>query len=217
MGYSKISKVLFVVIVNTFCVNAQKVMPFLGIGQNINSSFERSGYFNLSSGIQYDLNTYSKPEVELRFFFGRLQDNTTYDAANPFLAIKDVFTTFQAFNWSVTPNFSFPLDEDRHWYLAVKPKYNYANIKASDVILVYEGGKTLRSEVFRTSVSRSFGLNVGVVGKVWSDSFDAISLSLFVDNANFSKVIKRTSDMDVDTKYNLGFEVTYYFSFKKKN
>ena len=115
MGYSKISKVLFVVIVNTFCVNAQKVMPFLGIGQNINSSFERSGYFNLSSGIQYDLNTYSKPEVELRFFFGRLQDNTTYDAANPFLAIKDVFTTFQAFNWSVTPNFSFPLDEDRHW------------------------------------------------------------------------------------------------------
>ena len=133
------------------------------------------------------------------------------------MALKDVFTTFQAFNWSVTPNFSFPFDEDQHWYLAVKPKYNYANIKATDVILVYQGGKSLRSEVFRTGVSRSFGLNVGVVGKVWSDSFDAVSLSLFVDNANFSKVIKRTSDIDVDTKYNLGFEVTYYFSFKKKS
>lgn len=216
MGYSKISKVLFVVIVNTFCVNAQKVLPFLGVGQNINTTFDNSGYFNVSTGVQYNFEGSIKPEIELRFFFGALQNNTTYDSANSFLRIKDVFTTFQALNLSLTPNFSIPLDQDKHWYLTVKPKYNYAEIKASDAIFVYQESKTIHTQEIRKGISRSYGLNMGVLGKLWSQSFDAVLLSVFVDNINFNKVIKRTSNTDLDTKYNLGFEVTYYFSFRKK-
>jgi len=98
----------------------------------------------------------------------------------------------------------------------VKPKYNYAEIKAKDVVLVYQGAKTISSEEVRKGNSRSFGLNVGIMGKVWMESFDAVMLSGFVDNINFNKVIKRMPNTDVDSKYNLGFDVTYYFSFKKK-
>lgn len=216
MGYSKISKVLFVVIVNTFFVNAQKLLPFLGAGQNINTSFENNGYLNISTGVQYNLQDFIKPEVEFRFFFGALQNNTTFDSANSLMRIKDIFTTFQALNWSVTPNFSIPLDQDKHWYLAVKPKFNYAEIKASDAIFVYQETKTIYTKEARKGVSRSFGLNMGVLGKLWSESYDAVLLSVFVDNINFNKVIKRTPNTDLDTNYDLGFEVAYYFSFKKK-
>lgn len=216
MGYSKISKVLFLLIINTFCVSAQKVLPFLGAGQNINTSFENNGYLNISAGVQYNLKGFIKPEIEFRFFFGALQNNTTYDSANSFVPTRDVFTTFQALNLSLTPNFSIPLDQDKHWYLAVKPKYNYAEIKALDAIFVYQGTKTIYTQETRKGISRSFGLNMGVLAKLWSESYDAVLLSVFVDNVNFNKVIKRTPATDVDTKYNLGFEVTYYFSFRKK-
>ncbi|WP_159085944.1 hypothetical protein [Flavobacterium faecale] len=197
-------------------MNAQKVLAFLGAGQNINTSFDNNGYLNLSTGVQYNLEGFIKPEIEMRFFFGSLQNNTTYDIIDPSLRSKDVFTNLQAFNWSITPNFSVSIDEDDYWYLAVKPKYNYAEIKATDRVILYQGSKIIRSEEIRKGVSRSFGLNLGVIGKLWSESFDSILLSVFMDNINFNKVVKKTKEIDVDTKYNLGFEVTYYFSFRKK-
>lgn len=188
----------------------------MGLGQNFNTSFERSIYVNASTGVQFNIDGYVKPEFELRFFYGNLEDNTIYDVANDFKLLKNVLTSFQAINWSVTPNFSFPLGESKSWYLSLKPKYNYAEIKATDVIFVYQDSKIIHSEVVREGISRSFGINIGILGKVWSESFDSVLMSVFMDNINFNKVIKSPNNRDVDTKYNLGFGVTYYFSFKKK-
>ena len=87
MGISKIRKILFCLIINTFCANAQKVLPFTGIGQNINTSFRGSGYYNIATGVQCDLSNYLKPEVELRYFIGSLEDNTTYSYLTDFRGV----------------------------------------------------------------------------------------------------------------------------------
>lgn len=143
-----------------------------------------------------------------------MQDNTTYDFENDFLPVKDVYTSFQSFTWSVTPNFSLQLNSKKSFYLLIKPKYNFAMIKATDIVVLYQNAKTIRYEESRKSVSRSFGLNVGLFTKFRSESFDALGVALFVDNINFDKVIN-SSNNAVNTTYNLGCEITYCFSLKR--
>lgn len=217
MGYFKISKILFVVIVNSFCVQAQKVLPFFGGGKSILVAFDSHGYYNLSTGLLYNLDGYIKPEVELRFFFGALEDVTTYDVVDRTKILEYSSSLFQAFNWSIAPCFSFPLDEDKRWLLVVKPKYNYAEIKATDIIVRFQREKEVSTTETRKGVSRSFGLSVGLYCKVLNDAYDGISLYLFTDNANFGKVIQGNRSGNVDTRYSLGFGAVYYFSFKKRS
>lgn len=210
------SKLLFVIIVNTFCVQAQKVLPFFGGGKSIHAAFDSHGYYNLSTGLLYNLDGYIKPEAELRFFIGGLDDSTTYDAVDRTKILEYGYSSFQAFNWSIAPCFTFPLDEGKRWLLIVKPKYNYAEIKATDRIVHFQGEKEISIVETRKGVSRSFGLSVGLYCKVLNDAFDGISIYLFTDNANFGKVIQGYRSGNVDTRYSLGFGAAYYFSFKKR-
>ena len=53
--------------------------PFFGFEVSYNTKFEHKAFGNISTGVEFSFLKHIKPELEIGFFFGRVQDSYKFD------------------------------------------------------------------------------------------------------------------------------------------
>lgn len=207
---------LFLISFGTF---AQKIRPFAGVSAYIHTDFDKSVFGDLKAGVEYKLFYYLKPEIEINFMYGVLEEVTNRDEAG--LVISEYSKRASAVNYSFCPKIILGnKDGDGSGYLQILPKYTYSNIQATGHTFTRNPNNLSQPIEKKKKVSdnqHSFGIGLGYLVDFSDDNAQSLALNIYLNNIDLGKALnKLEQDKRFNTQYVIGFGLNYYFSFKKK-
>lgn len=213
-------KNIFVLFFVVFSANAQLIRPIFGLGYSRNSQFSNSSYYNLKTGIEVNLKKIIKPEIELNYFLGGLDNQSNYNSQG---SLIDVFgREFSVLNIGFCPKIVVFEDEDQLYYFQILPKYNFSKIKATGEYLVVNQNNSSQS-ILETEVlsdtKQSVGLGFGIVFKFSKNKkSDALAINLLYQNIDTGSLISKLNhnNSTINTKDVFSFEIVYYINLSNK-
>lgn len=199
---------------------AQKTRPFVGCGVYIDSDFKNSTFVDFKLGTEYKATYYLKPEIEISYMFGNLEELTNRDNAG--LVLSDYSKKVAALNFSFCPKIILGnKDEDgTAGYLQILPKYTYSRIEANGYLLSKNpnnASKTTETNETILDTKNSIGIGIGYVLYFSEGNSDSIALNLYFNNIDLGNALNGLKqERRYKTNDVVGFGVNYYFSFKHK-
>ncbi|WP_281309878.1 hypothetical protein [Flavobacterium flavigenum] len=205
-------------LVSSSSLLAQKIRPLVGVSGYIDTSFDNGGFGDLKLGAEYKIFYYFKPEIEISFMLGALEDVTNRDESG---IITSVYSTkISSVNYSFCPKFILGNKDSGDGYIQILPKYTFATIEATENSAI-RNPNNLSSPIEKKSKAsaneHSLGIGVGYVVDISDDNSQSLAINLYLNNVDLGKALnKLDKDATISTQYVIGFGVNYYFSFKKK-
>jgi hypothetical protein len=198
---------------------AQKTRPFIGVTSYIDTDFNKSFFGDLKLGAEYELAYYLKPEIELSYMFGALEQLTNRD--NTGLILYEYSKKISAINYSFCPKIIIGnKNSDDSGYLHILPKYTYSNIEATGN-RVYRNPSNLSKPIEeKEKVSEnqhSFGIGLGYVIGFSDDNNQSLAFNIYFNNIDLGHALNMLKqDRQFKTQDVIGFGLNYYFAFKKE-
>lgn len=215
---------LFILIfVSISNLSAQKIKGFGSVGAFLSTnSFQKSTYGNGGFGLEYNLNSFFRPEVEIAIFTGVMQNIDNIDYSNGY--ITDSYKrSFWATNLSFSPKFTINISTDfeRISNFQIMPRLNFTRTVAEGKLYVLNDKKTSLDFAESERIidfSQSIGIGVGVYFELSDKKSDAIAFNLYYHNINFGKDLSdlKHAESKIETHQVIGFGLNYYFGFVKK-
>ncbi len=204
-------------------VYSQKIKGFGTISAYLAAgSFQKSTYGNLGIGLEYNLNTWVRPEVEATIFFGALQNSEDIDFATGFITDK-YYRSFTAENLCLSPKFTIDISNDleKISLFQIIPRFNFTRIQAEEKHYNLNSKKTdydLADSDKVIEFRQSIGIAIGFYIELSDKKSDAMSFNLYYNNIDFGNALSnlRHSKSSIHTNQVLGAGVNYYFGFVKK-
>ncbi len=188
----------------------------VGFGLNLDRSFDNAGFASVNSGIEYQIGHHFCPEIAVDYFFGVLKDKVETNNLNQ--EANRLTQNFSAINLSFCPKIIFD-DPADHLRFQIIPKCNFYKTYAKGTFdtLDSSGSKYNTDSDKFEAFSSSFGIAIGLVLAITEDHSQAIALNLTYNNIDFGNAINglKFDNHNLHSNQSLGFEVLYYFSFKK--
>lgn len=193
----------------SFGTYAQKIRPYAGISGYINSAFEQSGFGDLKLGVECSIFYYLKPEIEVSYMLGALEEVTKKNEAG--LVLDSYQGKVSAVNYSLCSKILLGNKNDGDGYVQILPKYTYSNIQAQTT-----KKNEHKEKVYDTK--HSLGIGLGYVIDFSEENPQTIALNLYFNNIDLGYALNKLElGKDYKTSDVIGFGVNYYFSLKNKN
>ena len=214
----KMKNILRLLVLMSFGSYAQKIRPFVGVSGYIHTAFDNSGFGDLKLVAEYKVFYYLKPEIEISFMLGALEEVTNRNEAGIVTSVNN--TKVSAVNYSFCPKFILGNKDDSDGYIIIFPKYTYSAIQANGETFI-RNPDNLSSPIEKkdkaSANQHSLGIGVGYVIDFSDDNTQSLALNLYLNNVNLGKALNQLEqEKNFNTEYVIGFGVNYYFTFKKK-
>lgn len=199
---------------------AQKIRPFVGVSAYIDTDFSKSFFGDFKMGTEYKLAYYLKPEIEINYMFGTLEELTDRDDTG--LVLSEYSKKVSAINYSFSPKIILGnKNGDGSGYLQILPKYTYSSIQASGHRVSRNPtnlSKPLEEKEEISDNQHSFGIGLGYVIDISADNSHSLALNLYFNNIDLGNALNMLKqDRRFKTQDVIGFGLNYYFVFKKRS
>lgn len=197
---------------------SQKIRGFGGFGIFLNKGFEKSSFFSIDGGLELKINNVIKPEIEIDYFFGALQDKTKEDI-NGF-ETERLTRTISASTISVCSKILLGNEEDNVRF-QILPKYSISKVFGNGSLFTFDTTKqTYRktdSDKY-SEISHALGIGIGILFDLSDDTFQSIAANLYYNNIDLGNVLTnlKFNTTNFHTQQSLGIGINYYFSFSKR-
>jgi hypothetical protein len=215
-------QLVLILIFCTLISYSQKIRGFGGVSIYRHTSFDKSGFVNLSAGTEYKLNQTIRPEIELSVFLGALENQEyTNDAG---ILVANIERLFIATNISFCPKICLADSEDETniFYLQILPIYSITKVMAKGGLFTVNQNDNSKStlEVDRYSeIRHSLGIGIGVYFNFSEKYNNSLALNLYfngIDFGNSFSNLQLRKSSEINTYSVLGLGLKCYFSFTKK-
>lgn len=199
---------------------AQKIRPFVGVSAYIDTDFSKSFFGDLKIGAEYKLAYYLKPEIEINYMFGTLEELTDRDDTG--LVLSEYSKKVAAINYSFCPKIILGnKNGDGSGYLQILPKYTYSSIQASGHRVSRNPTNLSKPLEVKEKISdkqHSFGIGLGYVIDISDDNSHSLALNIYFNNIDLGNALNMLKqDTRFKTQDVIGFGLNYYFVFKKRS
>ncbi|WP_300976670.1 hypothetical protein [Flavobacterium sp.] len=204
----------------SFSSFAQDLRPYLGFGVYYSTDFDKSTFVDVRTGVEYKIASFLRPEIEVSYTFGNLEDLPSVD--NSGVVLSEYFKSVSAVNYSLCPKIILGAkDEDgASGYLQILPKYTYSRIEATGDKISRNPtnpSNSIKETEKAIEYRHSLGIGLGWVVDFSSNNYDSISFNIYFNNIDLGNALNMLhQERRFKTDDVLGFGVSYYFSFKKK-
>ena len=209
---------ILVILLISFGSFAQKTRPYLGCGVYYSTDFNKSTFADVRAGIEYKITNYLRPEVEVNYMFGSLEDLQSVDDIG--VVLSEYFKSVAAVNYSLCPKIVLGTkDEDgASGYLQILPKYTYSRVEATGNRFSRNPSNSstaIKESEKAIDYRHSLGIGLGWVTDFSNKNYDSIAFNVYFNNIDMGNALNRLNqERRFKTDDVLGFGVTYYFSFK---
>lgn len=212
-------KILGLFFLISFGTYAQKIRPFVGVSAYIDTDFNKSFFGDLKAGAEYKLAYYLKPEIEISYMFGVLEELT--DRNDEGLVLSEYSKKVSAINYSFCPKIILGnKNGDGSGYLQILPKYTYSSIQATGNRVSRNPSNLSKPIEEKEKVSdnqHSFGIGLGYVTDLSDDNSQSLAFNIYFNNIDLGNALNMLKqDRKFNTQNVIGLGVNYYFTFKKK-
>jgi hypothetical protein len=196
-------------------LSAQIVRPLFGFSAFRNTDFNNQTYFNIALGAEFKAFSFLKPEIEVSYTFGLLEELTTRD--DNFLINSISQSRVSAVNFGVCPKI-LVYNDDEGWYsLNISPRYTFSKITASNEFATINpsGNVILPLQKQETISNRhSLGIGLGICVNFSQKRGSSMALNLYFNNIELGDAINKLENNKrrIFTKDNLGLGLVYYFN-----
>jgi hypothetical protein len=211
-----------ILILCTLISYSQRVRGFGGISIYRHTSFDKSGFVNLSAGAECKLNQTIRPEIEMSVFLGLLQ--TRENSNDEGILTDELELSFIATNISFCPKICLAdgNDETNIFYFQILPIYSITKVMAKGSLLRINPNDVSKYivEVDRYSeIRHSLGIGIGVYFNFSEKYNNSLALNLYfngIDFGNSFSNLKFGKSSEINTYSVLGLGLKCYFSFTKR-
>lgn len=214
--------ILFLVV--ALNLHAQRLRPIVGAAVFLDNNFKNSVFIGFNSGVEIKVASYFKPELEVSYFLGALEDVERLDNAGNLaeLTVRNAYSL----NFSIVPKIDLGSrstgTEVGMAHFQILPKYtisrnegkgNYTTVNSSNY-----AKSTTESEVV-TEWKHSVGIGVALHVPVSHKNYNSMSINLYyngIDIGDAVNKLKNQKGFEVNTKGALGLGINYFFGFKNK-
>jgi len=199
---------------------AQKIRPFVGVSGYIDTDFDKSFFGDLKIGAEYKLAYYLKPEIDINYMFGTLEELTKRDDTG--LVLSVYAKKVSAVNYSFCPKIILGnKNGDGSGYLQILPRYTYSSIQASGHRVSRNStnlSKPIEEKEKTYDIQHSFGIGLGHVIDFSDDNSQSLAINIYFNNIDLGNALNMLKqDRRFKTQDVIGFGLNYYFVFKKRS
>ena len=196
---------------------SQKLVGFGGFGIYLNPIFEKSKYFSINAGLEYNSKTVIKPELKFEYFLGTVPDVSIEYNNN--VETKFLTRKISAANISISPKISLG-EKENTVHFQILPMYNYTIIYASGAIFYLDTSNNNFVKIDSDSyseVKHSLGIGLAIFFNLNNETFQAIAFELNYNNIDIGNALSKlkVSTDKINTNQSLGIRIKYYFGISK--
>lgn len=214
--------ILFLTIV--FNCNAQRIRPFVGSIVFLDKDFKNSLFVGFNGGVEFNMVSFFKPELEISCFLGAIEDVEIQDNTGN---ISEIFLrNAYALNFSVTPKIdlgsSSTNSEVAMVHFQILPKYTISKNEGRGNYTIINQNNPSKSLVEREVVTEwqhSIGIGIGLHFPVSHKNHNSISLNLYYNGIDLGDALNKLNhrgNYEFNTKNVMGLGMNYFFGLKKK-
>jgi opacity protein-like surface antigen len=201
-------------------VEKNQFRALVGISGYLESDFKNSAFVEVGSGLEVKIHRLFKPEVGISYFVGELSEDINRDTEGH--AIDLLEKKVSALNFNLTPKICLCSNESSSGdiFFQLLPRYNISKIEAVGnytIINQSNPSNSVTKKEIITEWQQSFGIGIGVDIILSDKNYDSLAVNLYYNGVNLGKALNDLSHNNA--RYNsktLGFGISYYLGFKKK-
>ncbi len=196
-------------------LSAQIVRPLFGFSAFRETDFKNQTYFNVALGAEFKAFEFLKPEIEVSYTAGVLEELTTRDEN---LLINSISQSkISALNFGICPKILVYKDDEDWYSLNILPKYTFSKITGSNEYanINPNGNVILPLQKQEATFNRhSFGIGLGICINFSQKKGSSMALNLYFNNIELGDAINKLENNKrrILTKDNLGLGLVYYFN-----
>jgi opacity protein-like surface antigen len=203
---------LIILIMLSFNAMSQIIRPFVGAAGYIYSSFKNSLFVGVEGGAEFKINRFIKPEIEVSYFYGSLEDTSNYGSQGQLISTFSSYSS--AINFNVCPKICIGNTDQNDRYIVILPKYSFSNVTAVGEFSSLNSNdvKTTTKETI-SDWQHSLGIGIGVNFNLSDNNTDSFCVNIYYQNVDMGKVLNELnhSDAEISTNNVLGAGFKYYF------
>lgn len=196
----------------SFNAISQIVRPFVGAAGYIYSGFENSLFVGVEAGTEFKMNRFIKPEIEVSYFYGSVEDASNYGSQGQLLST--FYSYASAINFNVCPKICIGNTDQNNRHIVILPKYSFSNVTAVGKFSSLNSNdvKTTTKETI-SDWQHSLGIGIGVDFGLSDNNTDSLCLNIYYQNVDMGETLNELSHSDakISTNNVLGAGFKYYF------
>lgn len=193
--------------------------------QFLENDFQNTVFVGFNSGVEFDVLSYFKPELEVSYFVGAIIDIERRDNAGNINEI--ISRNAYALNFSIVPKIDLgsrsTYTEVGMAHFQILPKYTISRNEGRGYYTIINSSNLSKSVTERdtfTEWKHSLGIGVGLHVPVSHKNTSSISLNLYYNGIDLGDAInklKYKQSYEYNTKGALGCGINYFLDLKEKN
>ncbi|MEO8253660.1 MAG: hypothetical protein ABI554_04670, partial [Flavobacterium sp.] len=190
----------------------------------LENDFKNSVFIGFNSGVEFNVLSYFKPELEVSYFVGAIEDIERRDNAGNINEI--IGRNAYSLNFSIIPKIDLGSrstnTEVGMAHFQILPKYTISRIEGKGSYTIINSNnysKSVTESDVVTEWKHSVGIGIGLHVPVSQNNNNSISLNLYYNGIDLGDAInklKYKKSYEINTKGALGLGINYFFGFKHK-
>lgn len=218
------NSILILLLAMVFNSNAQRIRPFIGSVVFLDKDFKNSLFIGFDSGVEFHILSFFKPELEVSYFAGAIEDVEIHDDMGN---VTDIFIrNAYALNFSFIPKIDFGSrstnTEVGMAHFQILPRYTISKNEGRGNYTIINKNNPSKSLIEKEIIAEwqhSLGIGVGLNFAVSHKNYNSMSLNLYYNGINLGEALnklKHKRSYEFNTQDVMGLGINYYFGFKKK-
>ena len=213
-------KYFFLIVLSSSIIYCQKTSWFFEGAAFLTRELYKSTYVKFDLGLDYKLNHFINPEIEINYYVGLLNDKENINSQN--IQTDILQRKFNAYGISFNPKILISFTDDNHSSaVIIIPRYSFTKINANGTYTQFnniEPTKCTNEDISSNEIRHSIGIGIGIINYVSERNDDRLSINLYYDGIDFGNSLSnlKYSSQKYFVKNSFGLGLNYYFSFSNK-